>query len=63
MNPAVEILDSNETYVRFKLSNVDVAVANSLRRTMIAEVESLAISTVFIINLCVLVVYLLGYNI
>jgi DNA-directed RNA polymerase II subunit RPB3 len=48
MNPAVEILDSNETFVRFKLSNVDVAVANSLRRTMIAEVESLAISTVTI---------------
>lgn len=47
--PKIEILDNTpENRLRFKISNIDVSVANGLRRAMIAEVETLAISTVTI---------------
>ena len=46
--PPIEILDSQDGSLRFKISRIDVSVANALRRTMIAEVETLAITTVTI---------------
>ena len=46
--PPIEILDSQDGSLRFKISRIDVSVANAIRRTMIAEVETLAITTVTI---------------
>ena len=46
--PPIEILDSQDGILKFKISRIDVSVANALRRTMIAEVETLAITTVTI---------------
>jgi DNA-directed RNA polymerase II subunit RPB3 len=46
--PTIDIIDSQDGRLRFKISRIDVSVANALRRTMIAEVETLAITTVTI---------------
>ena len=45
-DPQVEILELKEDSVKFVLSGVDVSVANSLRRAMIAEVPTIAIDVV-----------------
>lgn len=44
--PAVTIRDSDKDHVDFILKDVDLAMANSLRRTMLAEVPTLAIDLV-----------------
>lgn len=48
MSVVIEILEMNEFYIKFYLSNCDVSLANSLRRIMIAEVPTMAIDLVFI---------------
>lgn len=44
--PSITIRDQKEDRVDFVLGNVDLAVANSLRRTMLAEIPTLAIDLV-----------------
>lgn len=44
--PEVKIISKSAEHVNFILSNVDLALANSLRRTMIAEIPTLAIDSV-----------------
>ncbi|EGV64746.1 RNA polymerase II subunit 3 [Yamadazyma tenuis] len=44
--PAITIRSSERDHVNFVLKNVDLAVANSVRRTMMAEVPTLAIDLV-----------------
>lgn len=44
--PQISIQDVNKAYVSFIFSNVDLALANSLRRCIIAEVPSIAIDLV-----------------
>lgn len=46
----VKILERSENYLRFLIDGIDVSVANSLRRIMIAEVPSMAIDDVIIIE-------------
>jgi len=43
--PSIEILEMNDddNLLKFKLTNTDLSMANSLRRVMIAEVPTLAI--------------------
>jgi DNA-directed RNA polymerase subunit D len=43
----IKVLELNENYVKFILSGVSTAFANSLRRIMISEVPSMAIEDVF----------------
>ena len=44
--PKIEILKLDKSRIIFVLSNVDISVANALRRVMIAEVPTLAIDEV-----------------
>jgi DNA-directed RNA polymerase II subunit RPB3 len=44
--PIIEILDIKEDSIKFLLSNTDPSIANALRRTIIAEVPSMAIEKV-----------------
>ena len=44
--PKIEILRLDKSSIIFILSNVDISVANALRRVMIAEVDTLAIDEV-----------------
>ena len=44
--PSVTIREAEKDHVNFILKNVDLAVANSMRRTIIAEVPTLAIDLV-----------------
>ena len=44
--PQVKIREASKDNVDFILSNVDLAMANSLRRVMIAEIPTLAIDSV-----------------
>jgi len=46
----VKILEKNDTQLRFMVQGIDLSVANALRRAMIAEVSSMAIDDVFIIE-------------
>ena len=46
----IQILESNGDRLRFRVENIDVAIANTLRRIMISEVPSMAIELVKIIN-------------
>ena len=48
--PSVEILELKADYVKFILSETDTSVANALRRTLIAEVPTMAIDLVTIIE-------------
>lgn len=53
--PAVTIRETDKDHVDFILKNVDLSVANALRRTMLAEVPTLAIDLVeFDVNSSVL---------
>eukprot|EP00055_Hartaetosiga_balthica_P004810 m.13172 g.13172 ORF g.13172 m.13172 type:complete len:271 (-) comp4117_c0_seq1:753-1565(-) len=45
--PEILITDVTESEMRIELKGVDLAMANSLRRTMIAEVPTMAIDDVF----------------
>lgn len=47
-NPEVSIISQEEHRMRVALSGTDASVANALRRTMIAEVPSVAIDLVTI---------------
>ena len=47
-DPKIEITEVSGDRIKFILSNTNVAVANSLRRVMIAEVPTLAIETVLV---------------
>ena len=47
-NVSVEILEIDEEHIRFILKNVDVSLANALRRIMIAEVPTMAIEFVYL---------------
>ncbi len=54
-NIQIEILEIDEDHVKFILKNVDVSLANSLRRIMIAEVPTMAIEFVYMkANTCVI---------
>jgi len=44
--PGVEVLHLTEDRITFMLNNVDISVANSLRRVMLAEVPTMAIDLV-----------------
>lgn len=44
--PSIEILKLDKSQIIFTLKNVDISVANALRRVMIAEVPTLAIDEV-----------------
>jgi len=46
----VEIIESHADTLRFNVENIDVSLANSLRRIMISEVPSMAVELVKIIN-------------
>lgn len=46
VGPQVKISEADKGYVNFELSNVDLSFANSLRRTMLSEVPTLAIDIV-----------------
>eukprot|EP00455_Lapot_gusevi_P015923 TRINITY_DN18126_c0_g1_i1.p1 TRINITY_DN18126_c0_g1~~TRINITY_DN18126_c0_g1_i1.p1 ORF type:complete len:320 (-),score=26.90 TRINITY_DN18126_c0_g1_i1:19-978(-) len=48
--PQVEILELKDDYIRFVLSNTDVSVANALRRIIYAEVPTMALDTVEILE-------------
>jgi len=48
--PEIEITELNREIVRFTLSNVDLSLANSMRRIMYAEVPTMAIDNVQIIS-------------
>lgn len=39
-----------KNYLEFDLLNVDTSIANALRRVIIAEVPTMAIETVFVVN-------------
>jgi DNA-directed RNA polymerase subunit D len=49
-NVDVKIIEQNGNLLRFVVQDIDVAIANSLRRTMIAEVPSMAIEDVIILE-------------
>ncbi|KAI9739380.1 MAG: 45 kDa subunit of RNA polymerase II [Claussenomyces sp. TS43310] len=46
LGPSVKISDSDQEHVDFELQNVDLSFANSLRRTMLAEIPTIAIDLV-----------------
>lgn len=46
----IEILESSEDYLKFNVENIDLSLANSLRRIMISEVPTMAIELVKIVN-------------
>lgn len=46
----IEILELSDEHIKFNLLNADLSLANSLRRVMIAEVPTMAIEFVKIIN-------------
>lgn len=46
----IEIKDIKEDFMEFDMIGVDPAIANALRRILIAEVPTVAIEHVFIIN-------------
>lgn len=46
----INISHLNEKYIEFEFKNVNVSIANALRRLMIAEVPTLAIEHVFVIK-------------
>jgi len=48
--PKLEIIDLREDEIKFILSDTDVSVANAFRRVMVAEVPTMAIETVEIIE-------------
>jgi len=49
-DPRIEILSQKEDSIRFVLSDTDPSVANALRRVMIAEVPTLAIDLVEVLD-------------
>jgi len=42
--PNIEILELKEDFIQFELSNTDLSVANALRRIMMAEVPTMAMT-------------------
>lgn len=48
--PSVEIIDLKDDFMEFMLSDTDASVANALRRTIIADIPTLAIDLVEIEN-------------
>jgi len=48
--PEIEITEINREVIRFTLSNVDLSLANAMRRIMYAEVPTMAIDNVQIIS-------------
>src|SRR4051812_24816070 len=48
--PDVEVMEVTSTYIKFGLYNTDASIANALRRTMIAEVPTMAIDLVEIMD-------------
>ncbi len=46
----IQVLERGENVLRFRVSGIDVSLANSLRRIMMAEVPSMAIDTVVVIE-------------
>jgi len=44
--PQIKILELNQNFIKFELSNSELSVANALRRIMIAEVPTMAIDLV-----------------
>jgi len=48
MRHQIEITELTKGYIQFDLKNSDLAMANTLRRVMIAEVPTIAIDTVTI---------------
>ena len=48
MRHQIEITELTQGYIQFDLKNSDLAMANTLRRVMIAEVPTIAIDTVTI---------------
>jgi DNA-directed RNA polymerase II subunit RPB3 len=49
-DPRIEIRSQKDDHIRFVLSDTDVSIANSLRRVMIAEVATLAIDLVEVLD-------------
>jgi DNA-directed RNA polymerase subunit D len=46
----IQVLERGENVLRFRVSGIDVSLANSLRRIMMVEVPSMAIDTVVVIE-------------
>ena len=46
MNPKIQVHESNEEHIKFTLSDCTMALANSLRRILLAEVPTMAIDLV-----------------
>ena len=45
MNPALELIDTNDDSFSFTLSNVNVSIANALRRTILSDIPILVFRT------------------
>jgi len=46
MEPAIEINELTKDQIKFTLFNVDLSIANTLRRIMISEIPTMAIEFV-----------------
>ena len=46
LNPQIKVLEMTQYTLKFELLNTDLALANALRRVMIAEVPTMAIDLV-----------------
>ena len=45
MNPRIESVDDKDGVLRFRLSGVNVSLANGLRRTILSDIETAAFIT------------------
>jgi len=44
----VKILEQSKDHIRFEVNNIDLSLANSLRRIMISEIPTVAIEFVYV---------------
>ena len=45
MNPKIENVDKNSNIMRFRLSGVNVSLANALRRTILSDIPTVVFKT------------------